>query len=120
MHPSVQLQICQLGFKPIIVHGGGKEISRWVGKVGMEPVFVNGLRKTDEATMEIAEMVLHILGLLIIVISIEGEAVAQYGQVETDVGLGCCFPSQLRVTIILTNQRRYGKKLCLWETAVSV
>ena len=36
-----------------------KEISRWVGKVGMESVFVNGLRKTDEATMEIAEMVLN-------------------------------------------------------------
>ena len=48
-----------VGFKPIIVHGGGKEISRWVEKVGMEPVFVNGLRKTDEATMEIAEMVLN-------------------------------------------------------------
>ena len=48
-----------VGFKPIIVHGGGKEISRWVGKVGMEPVFVNGLRKTDESTMEIAEMVLN-------------------------------------------------------------
>ncbi len=48
-----------VGFKPIIVHGGGKEISRWVGKVGMEPVFVNGLRKTDEETMEIAEMVLN-------------------------------------------------------------
>lgn len=48
-----------VGFKPIIVHGGGKEISKWVGKVGMEPVFVNGLRKTDEATMEIAEMVLN-------------------------------------------------------------
>lgn len=48
-----------VGFKPIIVHGGGKEISKWVGKVGMEPVFVNGLRKTDKATMEIAEMVLN-------------------------------------------------------------
>ena len=48
-----------VGFKPIIVHGGGKEISRWVEKVGMEPEFVNGLRKTDEATMEIAEMVLN-------------------------------------------------------------
>lgn len=47
-----------VGFKPIIVHGGGKEISKWVGKVGMEPEFINGLRKTDEATMEIAEMVL--------------------------------------------------------------
>ena len=47
-----------VGFKPIIVHGGGKEISRWVGKVGMEPKFINGLRVTDEDTMEIAEMVL--------------------------------------------------------------
>lgn len=47
-----------VGFKPIIVHGGGKEISKWVAKVGMEPEFVNGLRKTDEDTMEIAEMVL--------------------------------------------------------------
>ena len=47
-----------VGFKPIIVHGGGKEISRWVGKVGMEPRFINGLRVTDEATMEVAEMVL--------------------------------------------------------------
>lgn len=48
-----------VGFKPIIVHGGGKEISRWVGKVGMEPQFKNGLRVTDEPTMEIAEMVLN-------------------------------------------------------------
>lgn len=47
-----------VGFKPIIVHGGGKEISRWVGKVGMEPKFINGLRVTDEDTMEVAEMVL--------------------------------------------------------------
>ena len=50
------LKLC--GFKPIIVHGGGKEISRWVGKVGMKPEFKNGLRVTDEATMELAEMVL--------------------------------------------------------------
>lgn len=47
-----------VGFKPIIVHGGGKEISRWVGKVGKEAQFVNGLRVTDKETMEIAEMVL--------------------------------------------------------------
>lgn len=47
-----------VGFKPIIVHGGGKEISRWVGKVGKEAQFVNGLRVTDDEIMEIAEMVL--------------------------------------------------------------
>jgi acetylglutamate kinase len=48
-----------VGFKPIIVHGGGKEISKWVKKAGMVPEFVNGLRKTDAATMEVAEMVLN-------------------------------------------------------------
>jgi len=48
-----------VGFKPIIVHGGGKEISRWVNKVGMEAKFINGLRVTDAPTMEIAEMVLN-------------------------------------------------------------
>ena len=47
-----------VGFKPIIVHGGGKEISRWMEKTGKQPMFVNGLRVTDEETMEVAEMVL--------------------------------------------------------------
>ncbi len=47
-----------VGFKPIIVHGGGKEISSMVSRLGMEPKFVNGLRVTDEPTMEIVEMVL--------------------------------------------------------------
>ncbi len=47
-----------VGFKPIVVHGGGKDISKWVAKVGKEPQFVNGLRVTDDETMEIAEMVL--------------------------------------------------------------
>ncbi len=47
-----------VGFKPIIVHGGGKDISRMVERVGMESKFINGLRVTDDATMEIVEMVL--------------------------------------------------------------
>lgn len=47
-----------VGFKPIIVHGGGKDISAWVKKAGKEPEFINGLRVTDAETMEIAEMVL--------------------------------------------------------------
>lgn len=47
-----------VGLKPIIVHGGGKEISKWVKLSGKEPEFVNGLRVTDAETMEIAEMVL--------------------------------------------------------------
>ena len=48
-----------VGFKPIIVHGGGKAISSWVNKVGKEAQFINGLRVTDSETMEIAEMVLN-------------------------------------------------------------
>ncbi len=48
-----------VGFKPVIVHGGGKEISKWVDKCGMETHFINGLRVTDAPTMEIAEMVLN-------------------------------------------------------------
>lgn len=48
-----------VGMKPIIVHGGGKEISKWVRLMGKEPEFVEGLRVTDEDTMEVAEMVLN-------------------------------------------------------------
>ena len=48
-----------IGMRPIIVHGGGKEISKWVRLSGKESEFYNGLRVTDEETMEIAEMVLN-------------------------------------------------------------
>ncbi|MDY3918054.1 MAG: acetylglutamate kinase [Candidatus Limivivens sp.] len=48
-----------VGFRPIIVHGGGKEITKWVNKVGLETQFVNGLRVTDKDTMMVAEMVLN-------------------------------------------------------------
>ncbi len=51
-----------VGFKPILVHGGGPEINRWVEQAGITPEFVNGLRKTDEETMEIVEMVLGKVG----------------------------------------------------------
>ena len=47
-----------VGFKPVIVHGGGNEISSWMRRVGIEPRFEDGLRVTDEETLEIAEMVL--------------------------------------------------------------
>ncbi len=48
-----------VGFRPIIVHGGGKEITKWTKKLGIETNFVNGLRMTDADTMEVAEMVLN-------------------------------------------------------------
>ena len=67
--PALQLSVIKdvtllklVGFKPIIVHGGGKAISSWVTKTGKEAQFVNGLRVTDQETMEIAEMVLGKVG----------------------------------------------------------
>lgn len=47
-----------VGFKPIIVHGGGKEISHWLEKFGKEPKFIEGLRVTDADTLEVTEMAL--------------------------------------------------------------
>lgn len=47
-----------LGVNPVLVHGGGPEISAWVKRSGHEPNFVNGLRVTDEQTIEIVTMVL--------------------------------------------------------------
>lgn len=48
-----------VGMQPIIVHGGGKEISQWIAKIGMETRFEEGFRVTDRDTMEIVEMVLN-------------------------------------------------------------
>ena len=47
-----------LGLHPVIVHGGGPQISRMLEKAGVKSTFVDGLRVTDAATMEVAEMVL--------------------------------------------------------------
>ncbi len=47
-----------VGVHPVVVHGGGPQISRMLKKAGVESTFVDGLRVTDGATMEVAEMVL--------------------------------------------------------------
>ena len=47
-----------LGVHPVVVHGGGPQISRMLDKAGVKSTFIDGLRVTDEATMEVAEMVL--------------------------------------------------------------
>lgn len=47
-----------VGIHPVVVHGGGPEINTWLGKLGIEPQFKNGLRVTDAATMDVVEMVL--------------------------------------------------------------
>ena len=47
-----------VGMRPVVVHGGGPRISGMMEKLGLEPCFVDGLRVTDEAAMEVVEMVL--------------------------------------------------------------
>ncbi|NYB53120.1 MAG: acetylglutamate kinase [Methanobacteriaceae archaeon] len=47
-----------VGMKPMVVHGGGPEISRSMSKLGKEPKFIGGLRVTDQETMDIVKMVL--------------------------------------------------------------
>lgn len=47
-----------VGIKPVVVHGGGPEISEKMEKLGLKPKFVEGLRVTDKETMEVVEMVL--------------------------------------------------------------
>lgn len=63
--PSLQAQFAEdivllrlIGMRPVIIHGGGPEISRHMRLLGLEPQFVAGHRVTDAATMEIAKMVL--------------------------------------------------------------
>ena len=47
-----------VGIHVVLIHGGGPEINDMLKKIGKEPKFVNGLRYTDEETMEIVQMVL--------------------------------------------------------------
>ena len=47
-----------VGIRPVVVHGGGPEINTWLGKLGIEPHFKDGLRVTDAPTMDVVEMVL--------------------------------------------------------------
>ena len=50
--------LATVGLRPVLVHGGGPEINKWLERVGIEPNFLNGLRVTDDDTMSVVEMVL--------------------------------------------------------------
>ena len=47
-----------VGINPIVVHGGWKEISKWMARMGKKAMFIDGFRITDSETLEITEMVL--------------------------------------------------------------
>lgn len=76
----------KLGLRPVLVHGGGKEISEWSKKIGLTPTFKQGYRVTDEATMEVVEMVLNQVnkGLVNSIHELGGRAVGISGK---DAGL---------------------------------
>lgn len=50
--------LASVGVQPVVIHGGGPEINQWLGRIGLEAQFRDGLRVTDPATMEVVEMVL--------------------------------------------------------------
>jgi len=82
-----------VGFKPIIVHGGGKAISRHIDRLGMETQFINGLRVTDEDTLEAAEMVLNSVNKKLVQI-VEQLGVRAIGISGKDGGLLKCRKKQ--------------------------
>ena len=50
--------LASVGVQIVVVHGGGPEINQWLGKLGIKPIFLDGLRITDTETMDVVEMVL--------------------------------------------------------------
>jgi acetylglutamate kinase len=57
-HAADAVLLKLLGLHPVVVHGGGPQISRMLEKAGVKSTFIDGLRVTDQLTMEVAEMVL--------------------------------------------------------------
>lgn len=89
-----------VGIKPVIVHGGGPDISNFLNKIGQESKFINGLRYTDKDTMEIVQMVLGgkvNKNIVSLIESVGGKAIGLSGidgsfikakKLESDIDLG--------------------------------
>ncbi|WP_394269249.1 acetylglutamate kinase [Qipengyuania sp.] len=76
-----------VGINPVVVHGGGPQIGEMLGRLGVESRFVDGLRVTDKATAEVAEMVLSGAINKAIVASIAGAGGRAVGLSGKDAGL---------------------------------
>lgn len=75
-----------MGMKPIVVHGGGPEITQMMNQLGMKAVFSNGYRVTDEKTMHVVEMVLGKINKDI-VMSINAQGIKAVGISGKDANL---------------------------------
>ncbi|MHA7850228.1 acetylglutamate kinase [Roseovarius sp.] len=83
----------QVGVNPVIVHGGGPMINQMLEKLDIKSDFVNGKRVTDEATMEVVEMVLSGRVNKRIVQAINGQGGKAVGLSGKDAGLITCDPA---------------------------
>lgn len=77
----------RLGINPVLVHGGGPEISDWMRRVDKKPQFVEGLRVTDQETLDIATMVLRGKVNAELVARLNGMGVPAVGLCGADSGL---------------------------------
>ncbi|MCL4370526.1 MAG: acetylglutamate kinase [Chloroflexi bacterium] len=77
----------RLGINPVLVHGGGPEISDWMRRVDKKPQFVEGLRVTDQETLDIATMVLRGKVNAELVGRLNGNGVPAVGLCGADAGL---------------------------------
>lgn len=80
----------QVGVKPVIVHGGGPMINKMLDQLGIESEFVDGKRVTDQATVEVVEMVLSGLVNKRIVQAINGQGGRAVGISGKDANLMVC------------------------------
>lgn len=120
-----------VGIKPVIVHGGGPDISNFLNKIGQESKFINGLRYTDKETMEIVQMVLGgkvNKSIVSLIERVGGKALGLCGidgafikakKLEIDVDLGYVGEITSINTEIITNALNSGYIPVIGSVAIS-
>lgn len=89
---SLAAELTALGGSCVVVHGGGAEVSAWSKKLGLEPRYMEGLRVTDEATMEVAAAVLAGLANKRLVAQLRAAGVDAVGLAALDGGIVDALP----------------------------
>lgn len=79
--------VARMSEPPVIVHGGGKAIKALQEKLGIQPQYIDGLRVTDEATIEVVKMVLIGVSNVMLVAALTGAGVQAQGFNGADRGL---------------------------------
>ena len=89
---SLAAELQAIGEPCVVVHGGGPEVTEWSARLGIEPRFVEGLRVTDEATMDVAAAVLAGLANKRLVALLRGQGVDAVGLAALDGGIVSVVP----------------------------